>query len=346
MNYLINTKSNQIVGNWLMLGVGMILVQIMLGGITRLTGSGLSITEWKLILGVIPPLNYDQWMEAFNKYKQISQYELLNMGMNLSEFKWIYFWEFIHRLWGRLLGFVFFIPLVYFYFKKFISNGDLYKYVIILLLGGAQGLMGWIMVKSGLQEMPWVNPVKLMLHLLLAATLLVLTYRVALERLYPQRIKLYSNYLITMLNILVVLIMIQLCLGALVAGWKAAIPYPTWPKMNHEWIPSSIFAEKTIWINFIENKATIQFFHRIVAYITFIWVGVIVFLSKKKFANIQVRNKRHILFYIVTFQVLLGITTLLFTQGKVPVFWGVLHQLGAFVLLLTAMHFRYFVKHR
>lgn len=346
MNYLINTRSNQIVGNWLMLGVVMILIQIMLGGITRLTGSGLSITEWKLILGVIPPLNYNQWMEAFDKYKQISQYELINMGMTLSEFKWIFFWEYVHRLWGRLLGFVFFIPLIYFYFKKYIVNAELYKYLIILFLGGAQGLMGWIMVKSGLGEMPWVNPVKLMLHLILAAILLILTYRVGLERLYPQKIKLYSRALLRMLNFLLILLFIQLCLGALVAGWKAAIPYPTWPKMNEEWIPSNLLALEPVWKNFIENKATIQFLHRLVAYTTFLWIAFIVFLNKRKFANLKVRNKRHVLFIVVSIQVLLGIATLLFTQGSVPVFWGVLHQLVAFILLLTTIHFRYFVKYR
>lgn len=346
MNYLINTRSNQIVGNWLMFGVGMILFQIVLGGITRLTGSGLSITEWNLILGVVPPLNFEQWMEAFDKYKQISQYELVNVGMTLSEFKWIYFWEYIHRLWGRLLGFVFFIPLVFFVVKNYIGKSDLYKYLIILFLGGAQGLMGWVMVKSGLGDMPWVNPLKLMLHLILASILLVLTYRVGLERLYPQKIKLFSKGLLRMLNFLLILIFIQLCLGALVAGWKAAIPYPTWPKMGDEWIPSSLFALEPIWKNFTENKATIQFFHRTFAYITFLWIGFIVFFNKMKFANLKVRNKRYALLYVVSIQVALGIATLLFTKGNVPVFWGVLHQLVAFLLLLTVIHFRYFVKYR
>ncbi|MCB0501602.1 MAG: COX15/CtaA family protein, partial [Bacteroidetes bacterium] len=159
MAYQLKANKNVAVGNWLMVGVVMIIVQVVLGGITRLTESGLSITEWDVVSGILPPLTKAGWLEAFNGYKATDQYKILKEGMTLAQFKWIFFWEYIHRLWARTLGFVFAIPLAYFIIKQQIKREEIFKYLLILVLGGMQGAMGWIMVASGLEDRVFVDPV-------------------------------------------------------------------------------------------------------------------------------------------------------------------------------------------
>lgn len=338
--------TNKAVGIWLLIGVAMIFFQVMLGGVTRLTGSGLSITEWNLVLGTIPPLNQEQWMAAYDQYRQFPQYEMVNRGMSLDEFKWIYFWEYVHRLWGRLLGFVFLLPLIYFVAKKHIPLRKTPRYLVLFVLGGLQGAMGWIMVKSGLVDMPWVSPTKLTAHLLLAAALYIFTFRLALANLLGKQVQFHSRVVRGSLMTLLWLILLQIALGGMVAGWKAAIPYPTWPTMNGAWIPDNMFTLKPWWTNWLENKALLHFAHRLVGYIIFVYV-VSMFMKMSTIPKGPIFHRaRWTLLGFVTLQLILGILTVVNSRGSVPVGYGVLHQAGAFLLLLNLVYLHFVYKYR
>lgn len=341
-----NTK-NKKVGIWLMVGVFMILFQIILGGITRLTGSGLSITEWQPLLGVFPPMNIEAWNSSFEAYKKFPQYALVNQGMTIDQFKMIYFWEYMHRLWARSLGFVFLIPFIIFLVKRYISIKESPKFLLIFILGGLQGAMGWIMVKSGLVDMPWVEPTNLTIHLFLATILLIFVFRLALEKLTPKETKYYPKYLRGTIFFLFLLILLQICFGGMVAGWKAALTYPSWPTMNGEWVPKDMMSLSPLWRNFLENKATLQFSHRTIAYIIFFYVLFVYFKSQNMPIPKLFKRGRHFLFIIYAIQILLGISILLLSKnGQIPVYFGVMHQLGAFLLLLTTVALHYWFKYK
>ncbi|MCP4120497.1 MAG: heme A synthase [Bacteroidetes bacterium] len=344
--YSLNRKSNKLVGYWLLFGVVMILIQVMLGGITRLTQSGLSITNWDVILGTLPPMNQQDWMKAFEGYKQIPQYEVLNKGMSLEEFKWIYFWEYLHRLWGRILGFVFLIPMVLFIAKNQIKKNEVYKYIIVLVLGGMQGVMGWVMVKSGLEERIFVDPVKLMLHLILAAALILLVYRLALENLIPMAIRPYNFSVRKLLGVIIILTLIQISFGGLVAGSRAALAYPTWPKMGAVWVPTGMMDMTPAWRNFIENAGMLQFMHRVMAYVLTIFVFVVIVRCARISRSRSFHKARFYLLVVLLIQILLGILTVIGSKMEIPVALGVFHQLTAFLFLLVTVYLHYTYKYQ
>lgn len=340
-------RNQKIIGIWLITGVAMVLVQIMLGGITRLTGSGLSITEWNAVLGAIPPLNHEQWVSAFEKYKQYDQYRLVNTAMTLGEFKNIFLWEFLHRNWARLMSLVFLVPLVYFLWKRFLSINEIPKILIIVVLGALEGLMGWIMVASGLeQNKVLVNPVKLMGHLLIAAFILAYTLRLALEYLYPKQHHRFDTSARKLTVVLLVLVFIQIGFGALMAGSKAALNCTTFPLMNGSYFPPHPGFHQP-WENFIqENNMTLQFIHRNLALLIFCFVIFLFSRTRHVSAAFEFHRTRWFLLVMVSVQALLGILTLIYSQGKVPVTLGVLHQLGAFLLLIFSVEAHYFVKYK
>lgn len=332
----------KIIGYWLMLGVFMLMVQIFLGGVTRLTGSGLSITEWNAIMGFIPPLNDAEWNVAFDQYKQTDQYRLVNSTFTLSDFKKIFFWEFFHRFWARFMALCAFLPMLYFVFKKILLPKDIAKLISVILLGALEGLMGWIMVASGLEKNKvLVNPIKLMGHLLIASFIVGLTYRFALGYLYPNN-KQNSNKTKTTIIVFIVCLFIQIGLGALVAGSKAAFSCTTFPLMNGSFIPENIgFLQP--YSDFIhENNITIQFIHRCFAYFILLFNIYLFF----KFSTIEFskafHNARLILIIAVFFQLFLGVMTLWFTKERIPIFWAELHQLGAFFVLLSSISLHFF----
>ncbi|HNF48382.1 MAG TPA: COX15/CtaA family protein, partial [Chitinophagales bacterium] len=219
MDFLRKENKNKILGIWYMVGVGMLLGQILLGGITRLTGSGLSITEWKAILGFIPPMNEQAWNLAFIKYQQFGQFKLVNTSMTLEQFKHIYFWEWFHRLWGRLIGIAALIPLIIFAIKRLVNKQDIFKIVIAIVLGGIAGIVGWIMVQSGLkQNTVLVNPVNLMSHIVVATIIVAYVLYTGLGYLYPNRDKNDNKNKRIYFLLLILLVFIQIALGALVAG--------------------------------------------------------------------------------------------------------------------------------
>jgi heme a synthase len=325
------------VRNWLWFIAFLVLAMILVGGATRLTGSGLSITEWRPFMGAMPPLNEAAWLSEFEKYRAISQYKLLNKGMSLGDFKFIYWWEWGHRQLGRFVGVAYMLPLAYFWLRGVVKGKLALWLLIVGLLGGFQGAIGWIMVASGLKEgMTAVAPIKLALHLTTACVILVCVVWTA-RALIPRRdVDAPPPALRWRGKALVTLILLQIALGALVAGSKSGLTYNTWPLIDGAFIPAAdvLFVVKP-WIeNFVDNAALVQFNHRMTAY----------FLLAFAFWNAWTLRKRghatgkgavHIAGGIVI-QAITGIVTLLLV---VPLWAGLLHQgLAALLLIAAVIH--------
>jgi cytochrome c oxidase assembly protein subunit 15 len=339
------SKDNRLIVSWLISGCILIFLMVVIGGITRLTHSGLSITEWNLIMGSIPPLNESQWQTAFDQYKQFPEYKFINHQMDLGEFKSIFFWEFIHRLLGRLIGIVFLIPFLWFLWKKKISKPLMGKLLFIFFLGGLQGFLGWFMVKSGLQDNPHVSHFRLATHLITAFITFGFLYYTALELIYEKEkspaneIPDRQKRLLRKLSLwFFILINIQVIYGAFVAGLRAGLVYNTFPLMGNEWMPDAVTALTPWWENLLSNMAGVQFIHRCLAWGLFFfgtYLFIMVYISK-----IEGRMKAaiHILYSILLLQLGLGICTLLFS---VPIWLGVLHQSMAFVLFAASILFIY-----
>jgi cytochrome c oxidase assembly protein subunit 15 len=309
---------------------------VVIGGITRLTQSGLSIVEWKPISGIIPPLSEQDWMVEFNNYKTSPEFLKSNSHFSLDDFKSIFWWEFIHRFIGRLIGFVFLIPCIWFYVTKKITSKSLFRnLIIIFLLGGLQGFIGWFMVKSGLVNRPSVSHYRLALHLSTALFLVGYILWTALPIIAPRPKKTpFFPTLHKKLKILLGLVSLQILYGAFTAGLKAGYMYPTYPKMGADWLPpSGIESFQNLGlVTLFEDPVLVQFIHR--------WMAVIVvlfflnfFLSARK-EDLSVLQKKcaKFLIWAIILQFSLGVFTLIYA---VPVSLGVLHQLGAVVALVT-----------
>lgn len=332
-------NSNRSVIIWLLTGCFLIFVMVLVGGVTRLTNSGLSMVEWNLLMGSIPPLNESEWNLAFEKYKQFPEYQMVNYHFTLEEFKPIFFWEYLHRVLGRLVGLVFIIPFTYFLVKKKISKELLPKLLLILFMGSFQGFLGWYMVKSGLNKDPDVSHFRLAMHLTTAFLTFAYTFWVSLGLMYPKKTKGAFKSIKSLAGILLVITVVQIIWGAFVAGLNAGKVYNTWPMMGEQWIADAVTAMSPWWHNFVEGLAGVQFLHRYMAYLV---VGLVLFLFfKSKKQSLSKSQNRGVNFLIgtVSFQFLLGVITLLLA---VPVWLGVLHQLGAFILLGSVV----FVLHR
>ncbi len=348
---LVQKKSPGAVANWLLIGVGMLIVQILLGGITRLTGSGLSITEWNIITGTLPPLNEQQWLLEFEKYQNTPQYQLLNTDFNLRDFKFIFFWEWFHRFWARLLGVVFLIPFIYFLIRGYFKKEMVKPLIILFLLGALQGAVGWIMVASGLTgDAVYVKPTRLALHFIFAMGLLCYTYWFALQLLVPSHQKVHYPALKNFTWLLVALLVIQFIYGALMAGHKAATAAYTWPDINGSYFPEFMFGAPAGLMNLIENKITIHFIHRNLAYILFVLV-IIWTVKAYKFSGSKLFNsqKKWPMIWILI-QVVLGILTVITSLKIVPNQWGIfewmaqLHQLVAMMFLLSLVNMIFLLK--
>ncbi|HEY1024279.1 MAG TPA: COX15/CtaA family protein [Sphingobacteriaceae bacterium] len=328
-------KRNRPVAVWLWIGAGMIVVQVLLGGITRLTGSGLSITEWQPILGAFPPMNEAAWNEAFDKYKEIGQYKHLNTHFSLSDFKAIYFWEWLHRDWARLMGLVFLFPFIYFVVKKKIDKTMIRPMVILFLLGALQGLIGWIMVKSGINtESTYVSHIRLAIHFIAALALLCYVVWFALKISVPKQ-RITQSPFLKLLNIaLLVLVSIQLVYGAFMAGAHAALAGLTWPTINGVWVPESLLTEGGFWSDISHNLLTIQFIHRNLAYLLTLILLIWWVKASKLPATSVLRRMRHFPMVMIIVQVILGVLALLNSLDGPLLLFGILHQFGGMVLLL------------
>ena len=326
-------KENIPVIVWLLSGCLLIFTMVIVGGITRLTGSGLSMVDWKLFAGSIPPVNNQQWVETFELYKQFPEFQKQNYMFTLAEFKSIFFWEYIHRLLGRLIGLVFIIPFIYFLIKKRLSKKLTLQCIVLLFMGASQGAIGWWMVKSGLVNNPDVSHFRLATHLITAFLTFSYTFWVALSLIYPN--KSHQNKTLYKLSfILMIVVIIQIIYGAFVAGLDAGKVYNSWPKMNNDWIAESVYSMTPLWNNFVNGIAGVQFIHRTFAFVV-LFLIIYIFYQSRKTPLIQLeKNAINLLLVTVFFQMVLGIITLVL---GVPIWLGVIHQLGAFILLASTV---------
>lgn len=319
---------------WLYVVAAMIFAMVVVGGITRLTGSGLSITEWAPILGTLPPMTAHDWDVAFARYREIPQYRLLNAGMSLDDFRAIYWWEWSHRFLGRAVGLVFAVPLVYFALTGAIPRARLPRYVVLLLLGALQGGIGWWMVASGLVDRVSVAPYRLAAHLTLAALIFAAVLWTALTLSDQGRTPRRSPLRRIGAGLVLFWVFVQIFLGALVAGNDAGLVYNTWPSMNGRIVPDDLFSHEPLWRNFFENPATVQFFHRGGAYVLFALV-LAQFVSIIMTARTATaRVSAFALGLTVAFQMMVGISALMM---QVPFSLALIHQATAMVVLTAAV---------
>ena len=337
-----NHDGQKTIALWLLICCVTVFAMILLGGVTRLTGSGLSMVKWEPVTGVLPPLNREQWTEVFELYKQYPEYKLKNFGMSLDQFKSIFWWEYAHRILGRLIGFIFFVPLVFFMVTGRLSRSLTPKLVLMFVLGGLQGLLGWYMVKSGLVQDPRVSPYRLTAHLGLALIIYAYMFWVALDLLYPSESGSRAGgrspygFVAAVISLLVFITALS---GGFVAGTRAGFAYNTFPTMAGQWIPAGLFVYEPWWRNLFENLTMIQFNHRLLATLLFGLVLLFWWVTRNLPAPPRLRIGIHLLLIAACLQIALGISTLLLI---VPTALAAAHQGGA-VLLLTAS---LFVSHR
>ncbi|WP_411035280.1 COX15/CtaA family protein [Shinella sp. BYT-45] len=333
-------RNRRQVRRWLGFVLFTLFVLVLVGGATRLTESGLSITEWKPVHGVIPPLTAEEWQEEFDLYKRIPQYEQINKGMTVEEFKTIFWWEWAHRLIARSIGFVFAVPLAFFWLTGRIERKLRWPLVGLLALGGFQGFIGWWMVSSGLAERVSVSQYRLAAHLTIACLIFAWTTWL-MRALAPHSDDPAPTATSKrMAGIIAWMAIFQIYLGALVAGLDAGLSYNTWPLMDGAVVPGGLFVQQPWWINLFENPKTVQFVHRIGAYVLFALVVVHMVSCLRAAPETTHARRSLLLFALVCLQAAIGILTLIW---QVPLGWALAHQGGALVVLGFAVaHWRGF----
>ncbi len=328
----------------------MLIGQVVIGGITRLTGSGLSITRWDIVSGTIPPLNAEQWRQAFDLYKETPQYHKINSHFDLSDFKFIYFWEYFHRLWVRVLGFIFLIPFLVFTIRKQINFYLIKRLLLVVLFAALTASAGWIMVKSGLVNRPWVNAYKLTLHFILAlVSVAFMVKTIADVYNYRNNTKRRSDLL---LPIIILVTFIQMLFAGLMAGMKAGLYYPSWPDMNGYFLPEVLQnIENWKWINltnydtFIFAPALVQFTHRLLAYLLVLLTVYLFYKYRNTVSKISY-NWLMALTTLIFAQLLLGILTVLNIKPGIPLVYGVLHQLVGLLFFISLFFFYFSLRNK
>lgn len=326
-------RNQRLIGIWLLVCCGVLLALILLGGATRLTGSGLSMVHWSP-LNVLPPMSEQAWLEEFDAYRQSPEYQKINRGMALGEFKVIFWYEFGHRLLARGLGLVFALPLAWFLWRGMVPARLRWPLIGLLFLGGAQGYMGWYMVQSGLVDIPRVSPYRLAAHLSLALVIFFLMLRLAVGLLWPRPAADQPPRLRTGLRLTMALAAITIVSGAFVAGLKAGLIYNTFPLMGGRIVPVDALIFEPMWRNFFENPAMVQFMHRVLAIITFVASLMTWWRGRSLPSGHPLRRALSVVAIAAVAQLSLGILTLLL---HVPVTVGTIHQGGAVVLLSTLL---------
>ena len=335
---------------WLIAGLVLIFVQVVVGGITRLTGSGLSITKWEIVTGTLPPLSEAAWTSEFELYKDTPQYEKINEGMSMSDFKFIYFWEYFHRLWARMMGLAFVIPLAYFVLRGYIDRRLGKRLALVFAAAALTASFGWIMVASGLIERPLVNAYKLSVHLAIAfatfgillwTTLWTFDVRLSAKPAAPVRRTVYA---------LAGVLAVQILLGGMMSGMKAALAYPTWPDLNGAAVPG-VLLDAGAWT--LDNvvhydrhpfmSALVQLLHRTAGYAVAAVVTVLLWRGLSA-AGRRWRGALLLTGGLTALQVLLGIVTVVLSEAVIPVSWGVLHQAGALLLLSAVLYDLWLVR--
>jgi len=338
---MIDKKHKSPILIWLYTGAFLVFAMVVIGGITRLTNSGLSMVEWKLVMGTIPPLSDADWNETFAKYKAFPEYQHINTNFTLEDFKGIFWWEYIHRILGRVIGIVFLIPFIFFLIRKWLEPRLTRQLLVMFFLGGFQGFLGWFMVASGLIDDPHVSHYRLAAHLITAGLLLAYIFWVALGLAREREVRDVPVIVRNITNLLLVLILFQMVYGAFVAGLRAGYIFNTFPKMGDEWIPQAVTSLQPWWRNFSEGMAGVQFTHRWLAFVILTVVGWLwATCSRADLTKVQARG----LWLIIgaTFiQFMLGVLTLLLS---VPTPIAVMHQVGAMLLLISVVYFLNSIK--
>ena len=333
-----NIQLNKFFRLWHLIVILLLISLISIGGFTRLTNSGLSITNWELFSGILPPLNEQSWDSYFSLYKTIPQYNELNVGMTIHEFKYIFWWEYIHRLLARFLGLVYLLPFIFFVLRKIIYKNNFYYYLSILLLFIFQGFLGWFMVKSGLSVNVDVSHFRLAAHLGVAVIILLLIFWAFLNSRNQQLgIKLFTNS--QLLLIFLLLIYIQIIFGAFTSGLDAGRIYQTWPYMNLNFLPDEVTLKSFFSKEIFTDRAHVQLLHRLNAYLIFV-VFVIFYAYKLKTKEIHLTSLTWILFFLII-QIFLGITTLI---SGLNIYLAALHQLTSIFLVMSIVSSIYRLK--
>ncbi|WP_371346169.1 COX15/CtaA family protein [Ancylobacter sp. IITR112] len=317
---------------WLYVMAALVVLMVVVGGATRLTESGLSITEWKPVTGTLPPLSDAAWQAEFDKYRQIPQYQQINRGMSLTEFKYIFWWEWGHRLLGRIIGFAFLLPFLFFLWRGVIDRPLRWKLAGLFVLGGMQGAVGWWMVASGLVNRVDVSQYRLATHLTLACIILAAIVAVAVSLKPPRESRASPDWLRNYARILFAVVLLQIFLGGLVAGLDAGLTYTTWPLMDGHLVPplDNLFVQQPAWRNLFENVLTVQFNHRLVAYLL-LALALGHWLSARRVGG-AVRQRATLILLLVAAQAMLGILTLI---HQVPIDIALAHQFGATLVLIA-----------
>jgi cytochrome c oxidase assembly protein subunit 15 len=337
----LDARHDRQVATWLLFCAAVVFGMILLGGVTRLTNSGLSMVEWKPLMGVIPPLTQEAWLETFEKYKQFPEYQKVNRGMSLDAFKSIFMFEYLHRVLGRLIGVIFFFPMVFFWARGRLRPGLPPKLVVLFFLGGLQGLLGWYMVKSGLVNNPRVSQYRLTAHLGVAVVIYAYMLWLSFELLRVRRDAqgaapaVRAGPLGSFALVLVGLVYVMILSGGLVAGTRAGLAYPTWPLMGDSFIPPGLYSMSPAWLSIFEDVTTIQFNHRMYAYGLVLVIAVFALRIWRSEVTGRGRLAAGLLVAATALQVTLGISTLLL---KVPVWLAASHQGGAVLLLSASLY--------
>ena len=328
------------IGLWLLFCAAVVYIMVVVGGVTRLTRSGLSMVEWQPILGIIPPIGEAAWLEEFNKYRQSPEYIKVNAGMSLEAFKGIFYWEYGHRILGRFIGLIYLVPMLYFWLRGMIPSQWKAKLFTILVLIGLQGLMGWYMVMSGLVDKPQVSQYRLTAHLGLALVIFAAMLWFAMDFLRGNALSNHASAAYVNSSAAVVIIVFVMMLsGGFVAGTKAGYIINTFPTMNGQWIPSGWLNLQPVWLNLFENPVMIQFVHRSIAALLVLTIFYSFFVSLKQ----PFKTRTSLLLGVMVIQVMLGISALLL---KVPVALGAAHQAGAVALLSAALYCAHIARKR
>jgi cytochrome c oxidase assembly protein subunit 15 len=330
-------QQNKPIVAWLLVVSALIFCMVVLGGVTRLTNSGLSMVEWEPIMGIIPPMNAGEWQESFDKYRQSPEYKKINIGMNIEQFKSIFYFEYAHRVLGRLIGLAFLLPFLYFLIRKKISRPMIPKMIIMFFLGGLQGLLGWYMVKSGLVHNPHVSQYRLTAHLVAAISIYAYIIWVAMGMVWDNSANTRTegfNRLRFAGIMITTLILVMIISGGFVAGTKAGYAFSTFPLMNGQLIPDGLYSLSPLYINIFEDILTVQFNHRLVALALFLVIPVFWYFIQKSSLQTRTRQLAHGLIFMLGIQLSLGISTLLF---HMPVPLAASHQAGALVLLTLSL---------
>ena len=334
INFMTMKNKDIYISYWLLLITFLVALMIFVGGLTRLTDSGLSITRWDLISGILPPLSLNDWEKSFSLYKQIPEYKLINLSMTLEQFKTIYWWEYIHRLLGRIIGLFYLIPLFYFTFKKLIKKNSLISLYLILFLIFFQGFIGWYMVKSGLTERTDVSHFRLALHLTLAFIIFILLlwnylkYKNQHTNIHNKK---FPSYL---LIFFIFCMLVQICIGAFVSGLDAGQIYQSWPLMNQSYFPDDSNLKDLFSLKAFETPSIVQFIHRNIAYFIILLFGFIATIIYRNEALIHLKSTASLVFVFLLLQTFLGILTVL---SGAQIILASMHQIGSILLITTSL---------